>query len=75
MITKAEAVTLFTSFNLGFSQRVSALLRAAASAGQTSVTVSYGGVTDVVAAAVAAELSAAGWTVTNDAVGKTVVIS
>lgn len=75
MISKAEATTLFNAFNQGFSQRVDSQIRAAASAGLTSVEISYGGVTTPIANAVAAELLAVGWNVVNDSVNKVVTVS
>jgi len=75
MITKAEATVLFNTYNNSFSRRVDAQLRAAASAGLTSAVISYEFVTAPVAAAVAAELVAAGWTVVNDSTARTVTIS
>jgi len=75
MITKTEAVVLFNNFNASFSSRVDALIRSAASSGLTSVSIPYGNVTNAVAVAVAAELTAAGWTVNNDAANKIVTIS
>lgn len=75
MISKAEATNLFNAFNLGFSARVEAQIRAAAQSGNTSVVVNYGTVTDAVANAVRTELIAAGWTVAVDTTAKTVTIS
>ena len=75
MVTKNEAIALFTTYNQGFSQRVDAMLRAAASNGQTSLVIPYGNVTNAIAAAVAAELQSAGWTIVNDSTAKTVTVS
>lgn len=75
MITKTEAIVLFNTYNASFSRRVDAQLRAAASAGLTSAVIGYEFVTNAVAAAVAAELVAAGWTVVNDSTARTVTIS
>lgn len=75
MITRAEAIILFNTYNNNFSRRVDAQLRAAASAGLTSAVIGYEFVTNAVAAAVAAELIAGGWTVVNDSVGRTVTVS
>lgn len=75
MITRTEAVAIFQSYNRSFSDRVEAQIRSAASAGLTSIDVPYGNVTNAIAAAVAAELTAAGWTVVNNVAGKTITIS
>jgi hypothetical protein len=75
MITKNDAIVLFNNYNAGFSQRVDQLIRSAASSGLTNVVISYANVTNAVANSVAAELISAGWSVVNDAPGKTITIS
>lgn len=75
MITKAEAIAIFQAYNQGFSKRVEAQIRNAAASGLTSLVISYGAVTNPVAAAVATELVASGWTVDNNVAGKTITIS
>jgi hypothetical protein len=76
IITRVDAVSIFQNdYQRKFPDRVDAQIRAAAASGLTSLTIGYGGVSNAVAAAVATELTAGGWTVTNDSTAKTITIS
>lgn len=78
MLTKVEAQSLLQAFQDRFATRLNQYLINRAQSGFIGGTINYSnedGLTGPRAAAIRAELEAAGWTVVVDTVNKTVTIS
>lgn len=75
MITKAQAGALQQSYIASLPERIENIIKAAASAGLTSVVVSWSPASQAQATAFKAVLESNGWTVAQDNVAFTYTIS